>query len=233
LKQEHQEIDSIQIIIAALNEEPGIGPTINELTEKLGNQRILLIDGNSYDKTVEIAKNSGAEILYQKGQGKGDAIFEGLKYSGINSKYIVLIDADFTYPAKYIPFMVDILDRKPKVGMVCGNRFNSMLDRRILRGPFYLGNKILSLTHNFINGVVLSDPLTGLRVIRANLLKDWRLRAQGFDIEVELNNLIKRKGFYIVEIPIQYRNRIGKKKLKIKDGLVILKRIIKETLIRK
>ena len=62
-------------MIAALNEEPGIGPTIAELIDKLGNQRILLIDGNSYDKTVEVAKNSGAEILYQNGKGKGGAIF--------------------------------------------------------------------------------------------------------------------------------------------------------------
>lgn len=54
---------SIQVLIPALNEESGIGLTINDLTSKLGNQHILLIDGNSYDNTVQIAKDSGAEIL--------------------------------------------------------------------------------------------------------------------------------------------------------------------------
>ena len=231
LIQKHFKLNSIQVMIAALNEEPGIGPTIAELIDKLGNQRILLIDGNSYDKTVEVAKNSGAEILYQNGKGKGSAIFQGLKHVGFQTEYIVLIDADYTYPAKYIPLMVDILNKKSEVGMVCGNRFNPLVDKRVFRGPFYFGNKFLSLAHNFVNGIVLHDPLTGLRVIRAELLKGWMLNSEGFDIEVELNYLVKRKGFSIFEIPIEYRPRIGEKKLKIKDGLVILKRIFKEIII--
>jgi dolichol-phosphate mannosyltransferase len=220
----------LQILIAALNEELGIGPTINDLNDKLGNQHILLIDGNSRDKTVQIAKNSGAEILYQKGKGKGPALFQGLKRIKFRTEYIILIDADYTYPAKHIPMMIDILNKNPRIGMVCGNRFNKNLDKKNLQGPIYLGNKLLSLAHNFLNGIDLHDPLTGLRVIRSELLKNWTLNAKGFDIEVELNQLVKRKGYTIVEIPIKYRHRIGEKKLKITDGAIILKRIIKESL---
>lgn len=233
LKQKYPNQKSIQVIIAALNEEEGIGPTITELVEKLGNQRILLIDGNSQDKTVEVAKLSGAEILYQIGNGKGEALFQGLKHVGFRSKYVVIIDADFTYPAKFIPFMINILENNPHIGMVCGNRFNPMLDKGLLRGLFYYGNKLLALVHNFINGVILIDPLTGLRVIRAEILRDWILYSKGFDVEVELNIIVHRKGFLIGEIPIKYRSRIGVKKLKIKDGLFILKRILREPLISK
>ena len=233
MRKKNVQLTSIQIMIAALNEEPGIGPTINELLEKLGNQRILLIDGNSCDNTAEVAKDFGVEILYQKGKGKGDALFQGLAHTGFHFDYIVLIDGDFTYPAKYIPSMIDILNKDPEIGMVCGNRFNTDLDRKNLRGPFYLGNKLLSIVHNILNGVDLVDPLTGLRVIRAELLRGWTLNSKGFDIEVELNYLVKRKGYSIVEIPIKYRPRLGEKKLKIQDGLIILNRIIKEILISK
>jgi len=233
VRQKNVQFSSIQIMIAALNEEPGIGPTMNELIENLGNQRILLIDGNSCDNTAEVAKDFGAEILYQKGKGKGDALFQGLTHTGFHFDYIVLIDGDFTYPAKYIPSMIDLLNKDPEIGMVCGNRFNSDLDRKNLRGPFYLGNKLLSLVHNILNGVDLVDPLTGLRVIRAELLRGWTLNSKGFDIEVELNYLVKRKGYSIVEIPIKYRPRLGEKKLKIQDGIIILNRIIKEILISK
>ena len=73
------------------------------LEDIYNNQHILLIDGNSYDKTVEVAKNFGAKILYQKGKGKGIALFQGLEHTGFYANYIVLIDADYTYPAKYIP----------------------------------------------------------------------------------------------------------------------------------
>lgn len=224
---------SFQILIPTLNEESGIGPTIIELIEKLGNQHILIIDGNSCDKTVEVAKRSGAEILYQKGKGKGYAFFQGVKHAGFYAPYIVLIDADYTYPAKYIPLMIDILKKNPKVGMVCGNRLDNNQNRKILYGPFYFGNKFLSIAHNFFNGIELHDPLTGLRVIRASLLRGWSLNSKGFDIEVELNYIVKKKGFSIVEIPINYRRRLGEKKLKILDGIIILKRIIKEILISK
>ena len=90
---------SMQILIAALNEEAGIGPTINDLNKKLGTPNILLIDGNSYDQTVKVAKDSGAEIIYQKGKGKGLALFQGLKHAGFKANHIVIIDADYTYPA--------------------------------------------------------------------------------------------------------------------------------------
>ena len=60
---------SIQVIIAALNEEEGIGLTIADLEAHLGNPRILVVDGKSSDRTVKIAKNLGAEIAFQKGMG--------------------------------------------------------------------------------------------------------------------------------------------------------------------
>ena len=217
------------MLIPALNEESGIGPTINDLNSKLGNQHILLIDGNSCDNTVQIAKESGAEILFQKGRGKGPALYQGLKHTKLQTGYIILIDADYTYPAKEIPIMIDILDKNPKVGMVTGNRLSNILEKKNLSCLIYLWNKLLSLAHNLLNGISLNDPLSGLRVIRAEILRDWSLESKGFDIEIELNLLVRRKGYDIAEIPTRYRPRKGEKKLKIKDGWVILQRIIKES----
>jgi hypothetical protein len=56
------------------------------------------------------------------------------------------------------------------------------------------------------------------------------VKSQGFDVEVELNNQVERKGFEIIEVPIKYRQRLGEKKLKIKHGATILKRILLETI---
>jgi hypothetical protein len=91
-----------------------------------------------------------------------------------------------------------------------------------------LGNKLLAICHNLLNGINLHDPLTGLRVIRAEILRSLQLKSEGFDIEVELNNLVKKKGYKTVEVPIQYRQRLGEKKLKMKHGSTILKRIMTE-----
>jgi glycosyltransferase involved in cell wall biosynthesis len=219
---------STQVIMAALNEEQGIGPTITELLEYRQTRRILVVDGNSRDKTVEIAKNCGADIIFQDGLGKGDAISKAIKCLDSDVDYAVLIDADYTYPADCVPGMIEILERNPKVGMVCGNRFNKQTDPRAFRSSFFFGNKFLAFAHNLFNGVELNDPLTGLRVIRAGILRDWLVKSEGFDIEVELNHHVERKGFKTVEVPIKYRQRLGEKKLKMKHGVTILKRILLE-----
>jgi glycosyltransferase involved in cell wall biosynthesis len=220
---------STHVIIAALNEEEGIGLTITDIQEHVKNAKILVVDGNSVDRTVEVAKNLGADILFQEGRGKGNAIAKGVENIELDADYVIVTDADFTYPAHHIPEMIGLLEKNPKIGMVSGNRFTQNLDSNSLHRIYYLGNKFLAFTHNALNGVPLKDPLTGLRVIRAEILRDWKVKSKGFDVEVELNHRVERKGFGISEIPIGYRERVGKKKLGVRHGAQILRRILLET----
>ena len=90
---------SLLVIVAALNEQEGIGPTLAELREVLEDPMFLVVDGNSTDRTVEVAKEMGAEVLFQEGTGKGDAIAHAIRRVNSDAKYVVFIDADFTYPA--------------------------------------------------------------------------------------------------------------------------------------
>jgi dolichol-phosphate hexosyltransferase len=229
LIQEMKNNYSAQVIIAALNEAPGIGLTIAEMKDTLGDIAVLVVDGRSSDRTVEIAKNLGAKVVCQDGIGKGDALAKGLKCADLNTNYIILTDADYTYPAEYVPAMIKILEENPLVGMVCGNRLNGYVDKDAQQGVFRVGNLLLAFAHNMLNGVPLQDPLTGLRVIRSEALRGWHVKSKGFDIEVELNHTVERRGFTIKEIPISYRTRLGEKKLKMSHGITILKRILLET----
>jgi glycosyltransferase involved in cell wall biosynthesis len=222
----------ISVVIATLNEEEGIGPTIGEMQRVLNNPYLVVVDGNSVDRTIEIAKNMGADVLLQEGRGKGDALFQGMK--GLTSKvpYIVFTDADYTYPAEYIPKMLEILDQNPKVGMVIGNRFKGQYNgSKSIANPFYLGNKMLAFAQLLMNGVKLGDPLSGLRVVRGEALDGWKPKSKGFDVEAEMNAIVERRGYEIAEIPIDYRDRKGEKKLKLRHGLGIMKRILAESFI--
>ncbi len=217
-----------QVLIAALNEEKGIGPTITEFSAIM-KTRFLVVDGNSHDGTANIAKNLGAKVLFQDGTGKGDAIMKGLKHLDQKTKYVVLTDADYTYPANSVPQMIRILEDNPDVGMVIGNRFSGNIEEEAFWGSFPTGNRLLAFAHKLFNGIFLTDPLTGLRVIRARILRKWKIKSKGFDMEVELNSEVRKQGFATIEIPIRYRARLGDKKLKVKDGLNILKRILLES----
>ena len=227
-KQEKLGIPLTQVIIAALNEEEGIGLTVAELMDTLEGLRVLVVDGRSVDRTVEVAKNLGAKVLLQDGLGKGDAIAKAVANIDPNVDYVVLTDADYTYPAVYVPQMIRILEKSPEVGMVCGNRFSGYEEKTASSSIFYVGNRFIAFAHNLLNGVSLADPLTGLRVVRAGILRNWAVQSKGFDVEVELNHHVERAGFGIVEVPINYRERLGQKKLGVKNGAEIFKRIMLE-----
>ena len=217
-----------QIIIAALNEEEGIAPTISELLDKICNARLLVVDGKSKDRTAEIAKNLGAEVLQQTRKGKGNALATALEHLDPIADYVVITDADYTYPAASVPKMIKLLEENPDVGMVSGNRLNDSVKPEALHRVFHFGNLLIAYIYNLMSGNTLKDPLTGLRVVRADVLRGWKVKSQGFDIEVELNRYVERRGLEIVEVPIDYRERIGIKKLGLKNGIEIFRRILLE-----
>ena len=67
------------------------------------------------------------------------------------------------------------------------------------------------------------------RVVRSEILDSWQPKSKGFDVEAEMNSIVERKGYKIVEVPIDYRRRLGEKKLKLRHGLGIMKRILFES----
>ena len=222
---------TVSVVVAAYNEEEGIGLTLEELQKFLKNPHLIVVDGNSTDRTVEIAKDMGAVVLFQDGKGKGDAIYKGIRKLGSDVHYVVFTDADFTYPAEYLPEMLDVLNKNPEVGMVLGDRFNGENNAsKSSTNPFYIGNRLIAFAQHVVNGIKLNDPLSGLRVVRAEILRNWKPKSKGFDIEAELNYLVERKGYRIMEFPIDYRSRLGEKKLKLRHGFGILKRIVSESL---
>jgi len=142
----------------------------------------------------------------------------------------VSIDADFTYPAEYVPKMIEVLEENADVGMVTGNRFNDSFDLKAMGNAYYVGNRFLAFMQYLLNGVRLRDPLTGLRVVRWEILMDWKPKAKSFDVEAELNHFVEKRGYRLLEIPIHYRRRLGEKKLKLKHGFTILRRVLIESL---
>ena len=95
----------------------------------------------------------GADVVLQDGLGKGDALAKAIKNLDLTVDYVVITDADYTYPAEYVPKMIQVLEENPDVGMVCGNRFNWLcgFDRRRITF-FILGIGLLRLLITFLMG---------------------------------------------------------------------------------
>ncbi len=205
------------ILIPTLNEEATIGEVIEGFFRQ-GYHNVLVIDGNSTDRTREIAERMGAKVVIQTGKGKGQAIREA--FGIIDSPVVVVIDGDGTYLPEEVNKLLEPI-RRNYADHVVGNRFANFEKGAFTRLNL-IGNKIINFLFRIAYGVELHDILSGYRALTRELYKSVELEKPGFEVETELTVETIAKGFRIVEVPITYRRRGGKTKLNpIKDGIKI------------
>lgn len=227
--------EDVVVIVPAYREGEAIRTVVEDVRQTL-NPMVLVVNRPSDDRTEEEARRVGAVVLNQAGVGKGDAVRIALDYvhqNWPNARYIGLVDADCTYPAYPFVAMRRILDARPWIGMVVGQR-EDLKNNGVKSEAFAIGNRLLGRVHRTLNRVSLEDPLSGLRLFRAAAVRNWTPRSQGFDIECELNaHVCNDHGLGVEEIPIPYHARVGEKKLRFRDGARILARMMSLALRRK
>jgi glycosyltransferase involved in cell wall biosynthesis len=209
----------VLIILPTLNEEPTIGRVIDEIPretlEGAGYEvRLLVVDGNSTDRTREIAKEKGASTVIERRRGKGVAMSRA--FGTVEADFIFMLDADFTYPAGYIPDMLKLLDSHHAV---IGSRMRGRREKGAMSRLNLVGNYLLSLIATVFYGKRISDVCSGLWGFRGEVVKNLHLRAATFDLEAEIFSQLVRRGYTIAEIPIDYRRRSSPPKLRsLRDG---------------
>jgi len=169
----------------------------------MGFENILVIDGHSSDRTVELAKEAGARVVVQSGKGKGQALKEA--FDLIESEYIVMIDGDGTYLPSEVHLLLDpVLAGRADHAM--GNRFGN-LQKGALTRLNSAGNRLINFFFRLIYGVPLNDILTGYRAFTRGGVSRLDLTMTGFEIETEMTVDSVKKGLAIAEVPITYRAR--------------------------
>jgi len=218
------------IILPTLNEEEAIGRVIEEipvrdLADKGYDVNVMVVDGNSTDRTRQIAEAKGAEVIIESRKGKGRAMRTA--FDTVDADFIFMLDADYTYPATYIPEMLDILQRDCDV--VIGSRLKGQIERGGMSRLNVVGNRLLTLMANILYQTRISDLCTGYWGFKREVIPTLSLTADGFDFEADLFSQVGKKGYRINEIPIDYRRRQSPAKLNsIRDGLKIGKALIKK-----
>lgn len=231
MSQLEDRLSSMVTLIPCINEADGVGPTIEEIKDVIHDQPIVVVDGNSSDGTPDVASRLGALVINQRSKGKGNAVREGLEYIRNDIRlrsyrYLLMIDGDFTYHCDKVPEMLQTLSSNPKVGMVIGKRLRLYSVWKLYGLLMILGNLTFAFLHSLLNKVRLTDPLSGLRLISFEAIKRWNPMSGGFELEVELNRYVSKRGYTIEEVPVVYRKRRGAKKLRIHHAFWILKKIV-------
>jgi glycosyltransferase involved in cell wall biosynthesis len=222
---------SLTILLPALNEERGIVKVLRSIPrrrlERLGlTCDVYLLDGHSTDRTRSLAWKMGAQVIVQNGKGKGAAVREFLPE--IWTDVTIFLDSDGTYPAEMIPQFVDGLRRAP---VVLGSRLRgSGMDDGAMNLLNRVGNRLISAFASFLFGVPVSDVCSGMWAFDSALLKSLDLTADGFDLEVDLFAECALRRIPIVEVAIPYRRRLGKGKLRLREGFRIALALLEKRL---
>jgi glycosyltransferase involved in cell wall biosynthesis len=216
----------VSIVIPALNEEKNLGRLMREVRHIMagGSYEVIVVDGHSSDKTVDIAKSLGARVIYDR-IGKGSALIRGL--NAARGDVIVSMDADLSNEPKELGLLIDSI----RIGYdVCmGSRFMSGGNSEDISLVRKLGNRFFVTMVNIIFGGSYSDMCYGYRSFRKGIPKRLRLMEKGFGIETEINIKAVKLGLKVVEVPsVEKRRAAGDPKLRtFRDGYAILKTIIK------
>ena len=218
---------SLSIVIPALEEELGIGATIDELPVKELNRRgfeteIIVVDGNSKDNTVGVAKAKGARVIIEDRPGYGRAFKTG--FENANGTFIATLDADATYPADKIPELLQYLIEN-NLDLVSTNRFAD-LERGAMSFSHKFGNKLLTFVARTIYSVKIKDSQSGMWVFRRKLLNTVGVTSDsmGFSQEFKIRSF---QNASCRELPISYKCRIGQNKLNtIRDGYSNFKELV-------
>ncbi len=211
-------VKDIRVLIPTLNEEATIGPLVQEFVGM--GYPVLVVDGHSADRTAELARAAGAEVLLQEGKGKGAAVVQALR--AIREPIVVMIDGDGTYAPSEVERLLAPV-REGVADHVIGNRFTRPESGAFTRLNFF-GNKVLNKLFGLGYGVWLSDILSGYRAFRRETLLALDLNRSGFEIETEMTVESVKQGHRFAEVPITYRPRVSGMAAKLhplRDGMRI------------
>ncbi|MDF5757260.1 glycosyltransferase family 2 protein [Spongiactinospora sp. TRM90649] len=217
---------TVSVVVPALNEAENLPHVFATLPHWI--DEIVLVDGNSVDDTVAVARRlrPNVRIVTQRGKGKGDALAAG--FAACTGDIIVMIDADGSTDGREIIQFVGAL--VTGADFVKGSRFLNGGGSDDLTYNRQLGNKVLTRLVNMIYGSRYSDLCYGYNAFWARHLDVIGVDCDGFEVETLMNIRAHRAGLRVHEVPSHERVRLhGTSNLRVtRDGIRVLRTILRE-----
>lgn len=220
-------MDKIAVLIPCYNEEKTIAKVVKDAKAALPEAVIYVYDNNSTDRTVELAREAGAQIRYEHMQGKGNVIRR--MFREIEAECYIMVDGDDTYPMEYAREMADkVLTNN--ADMVVGDRLSSTYFTENKR-PFHnFGNTIVRSSINRLFHCEIKDIMTGFRAFSYGFVKTFPVLSTGFEIETEMTIHAVYNNMQIENVIVDYRDRPEGSESKLNtfsDGFKVLHTIMK------
>ena len=216
-------LKDVSLIIATYNEESSIGFVLDEIVD-YDFHEVIIVDGKSSDRTIDIASNYKTTIITQKDEGWGSAVLEGFNHA--TGKYITYMDGDGSYRPSYINEMRTQMKNYDAVFCSRYKDGNKSPDDTFIR---MLGNKIFTKIVRFLFKISITDALFFFPLIKKTDFDEINPVSNDFTICVEIPVLISKLNNSYLDLLSTERERYSgiSKVNALFDGTKILYGIIK------
>ncbi len=209
----------VSVVIPCLNEAENIQECVHRSLAALTSAgicgEVVVADNDSDDGSAELAAAAGARVVHEPRRGYGSAYLAG--FAAARGEYVVMLDADMTYPFKDIPRFVEEL--RDGAQLVMGDRMDNIEPGAMHWMHRYIGNPVLSGTLNLFFRTGIRDAHCGMRGFRRDILPTLDLRTTGMEFASEMVIRASKEKLDIREFPISYAPRGGESKLsRFRDG---------------
>lgn len=203
----------VDVIIPAWNEEMSISKVIQAIPREVVRE-VIVVDNNSSDRTREVAAEAGATVLKEPFQGYGAACLKGIAH--VNSKtakpdIVAFMDADFSdYPEQLVDLLKPMVDNN--IAMVIGSRALGERQNGSMMPQQIFGNWLATTMMKVLYKVNFTD-LGPFRTIRLDALNAIGMKDKTYGWTVEMQVKIAKENLGFVEVPVDYKRRIGTSKI--------------------
>jgi dolichol-phosphate mannosyltransferase len=203
------------VMVPTLNEERGIRSVLKDVPKDID---ALVVDGGSTDETVEVARQSRVRVVRQRfRRGKGCGVRTGMEFF-LTSKYDVLcmIDGDGSNDPEELPKMIEAMKDK-QAEVVLGSRVNGKREKGAMPLFTTFSNVIVSLFLGLRFLRIFTDVQTGYWAFSRKAVETLypKLKAKGFEIEMEMFTMTLDVGLKCVEVPVGFKKSLGKTKFRL------------------
>ena len=202
---------TIVVIIPVLNEEESIGLVLAHIPEDMA-AAVIVVDNGSTDRTATVAAEGGAVVVREPRRGYGAACLRGMAEAArFAPDVIVFLDGDYSdYPEEMADLVRPILDEG--YDMVIGSRMLGHRAPGSMPVQAVIGNVLVPRIIRWLYGHRYTD-LGPFRAIRYERLLELEMADQNFGWTVEMQIKAAQKGYRTVDVPVNYRRRVGVSKI--------------------
>lgn len=203
----------IRVIIPAFNEQNAVGLVIDEIPKDWVSE-IIVVDNGSTDDTFEQSKSRGATALKEPVRGYGNACLRGMRHiaeSSTQPDIVVFLDGDHSdYPEQLIALVKPIIEEG--YDMVIGSRALGTKEKGSMTPQQIFGNWLATTLIKLFYGIKYTD-LGPFRSIRYSSLLAIGMKDRTYGWTVEMQLKVAKMKFKTLDIPVDYRQRIGVSKV--------------------